>query len=213
MKYEELIAITRNLCCFDTATIVQMVNEPRSAIINQLHRWSKIGKIIPLRQGVYTLGLMYRQTPIQPQSIANFLYRPSYLSGLWALGFYGLIPEAVPMFSCITTRSTKSFQNSLGRFEYKSIKKAFFFGYHDISINDALTTVATPEKALLDYFYHSRGEWTDDRISEMRFQQTDLISLQTLHNFAQRMDKPRLFRAVESWFGFCEKDSREGVEI
>ncbi len=213
MRYEELITITRNLCCFDTAMIVQMANEPRSAIINQLHRWSKSGKIIHLRQGVYTLGLMYRQTPLQPQSIANFLYRPSYLSVLWALGFYGLIPEAVPMFSCVTTRTTKYFQNSLGRFEYRSIKKAFFFGYHDISINGALTTVATPEKALLDLFYHSRGEWTAYRISGMRFQQTDLISSQTLHNFAQRMDKPRLFRAVESWFRFCENDTQEGVSI
>jgi hypothetical protein len=37
--------------------------------------------------------------------VAGVRYRPSYLSGLWALGFHDLIPERVVRFTSLSPRS------------------------------------------------------------------------------------------------------------
>ena len=65
---------------------------------------------------------------VAPATLANALCFPSYLSGLWALSFYGLIPEAVPVHTSVTTRGPADFENAYGMFRYTSIKRSFFFG-------------------------------------------------------------------------------------
>lgn len=134
MTLENLIAVVGNLPAFDIATLTQMTDENRAAIINQLYRWSRAGKIIALRRGLYTQGDLYRRTPIPTLFIANILHKPSYISSLWALSYYGLIPESVPVYTCITTRTPRKFENSFGRFEYRNIKQDFFFGYVETTI-------------------------------------------------------------------------------
>ena len=100
------------------ARIVQLSGEPRRDVVNQLYRWSRAGKVIPLRRGMYALADRYRRVPVPPATLANALCFPSYLSGLWALGFYGLIPEAVPVYTSVTTRGTSKFDNAYGMFRY-----------------------------------------------------------------------------------------------
>jgi hypothetical protein len=48
--------------------------------------------------------------------IANHLYGPSYVSLDYALGHYGLIPEAVRQITSVTTRRGKTYDTPLGRF-------------------------------------------------------------------------------------------------
>ena len=63
---------------------------------------------------MYTLSETYRRTPVTPAVLANALYRPSYLSGLWALGHYDLIPERVVRFTSVTSRVPRRFENPVG---------------------------------------------------------------------------------------------------
>ena len=56
-------------------------------------------------RGMYTFADRYRRVPVSPAALANALYSPSYVSGLWALGFYGLIPEGVSSYTSVTTRT------------------------------------------------------------------------------------------------------------
>jgi hypothetical protein len=75
--------------------ILQVSGENKSKVRTQLYRWIKSGKIAALRREMYTLADTYRKATLYPTVIANELYKPSYLSGLWALSYYGLIPEKV----------------------------------------------------------------------------------------------------------------------
>jgi hypothetical protein len=112
MRLDELADLLGAMPYFDLATVVQLSGEARRDVVNQLYRWSRAGKLIPLRRGMYTLADRYRHVPVPPATLANALCFPSYLSGLWALSFYGLIPEAVPVHTSVTTRGPADFEIS-----------------------------------------------------------------------------------------------------
>jgi predicted transcriptional regulator of viral defense system len=213
MNFDKLVIITSSLPVFDMATIVQLTNESRKNLTNQLYRWSKSGKVIQLRQGMYTLADRYRRIPLSPANLANIMYRPSYISILWALSFYGLIPEAVPAYTCVTTRTPRQFRHTFGRFSYKNIKQDFFFGYHEIQISENPVLIAMPEKALLDLFHLRTGEWNMSRMVEMRFQQMEIINRNLLEEYSKRMGKPRVTRAVETWIQFSDEEKEGAVEL
>ena len=213
MTFDKFIELMSSLPCFDMAAVIQLTDDSRATVTNQLYRWSEAGKLIRLRQGVYTLADRYRQTPLPPATLANIMYRPSYLSGLWALSYYGLIPDAVPVYTSITTRTPRQFNNPFGVFTYTNIKQDFFFGYHEIVIAEAAVLLAAAEKALLDVFHLTKGEWDPDRMTEMRFQQTNLINRDLLQTYAGRMGKPRISRAVETWLRSSDEEDEGSVEL
>ena len=71
---------------------------------------------------------------------------------------------------------------------------------------DCDAAIATVEKALLDLFHLTPGVWDADRMAEMRFQQTELVALDRLAAFAERMAKPRILHAVRVWRECCSLD-------
>ena len=212
MRLDTAVDLLGAMPFFDLATVVQLTGESHPSVVNQFHRWSRAGKLVPLRRGLYTFVDRYRRAPVSPATLANALYSPSYISGPWALGFFGLIPEGVSAYTSVTTRTPRRFDNPFGAFRYTAIKRSFFFGYRTVSIAGAEAVIATAEKALLDLFHLGSGEWDRPRMIEMRFQQTGMVDRRRLQAHAQRMGKPRILRAVQVWRECC--DAREdGVDL
>ncbi|MFA5262249.1 MAG: hypothetical protein WC378_00380 [Opitutaceae bacterium] len=199
MNFESLVKLTRAIPCFDLPLLVQVFDDPRESIRVQLSRWMKQGKVIGLRRGRYTLAEMYRQAPLTPSTLANQLYRPSYLSGLWGLGYHDLIPERVVWLTSVTSRVPRRFENPFGVFDYRNIKQDCFFGYRAVAHSGAEILVAEPEKALLDHWHLTEGEWTTERLEEMRYQHVELVGKDRLRGYAERFRSPRLDRAVQRW--------------
>ena len=212
MRLDTAVELLGAMPFFDLATVVQLTEESHSGTVNQLHRWSRAGKVVPLRRGMYTFVDRYRRVPVSPAALANALYTPSYISGLWALGYFGLIPEGVSAYSSVTTRTPRRFENPFGTFRYTSVKRSFFFGYHTVSIAGAEVVLATAEKALLDLFHLSSGEWDRPRMIEMRFQQTGVVDRRRLQAYGRRMGKPRILRAVQVWRECCDAPE-DGVDL
>ena len=208
MRLDAALDLLGSLPFFDLATVAQLTDEPHGSLVNQMHRWSRAGKLVSLRRGMYAFADRYRRVPVSPASLANALYSPSYLSGLWALAFHGLIPEAVPSYTSVTTRTPRRFDNPFGAFVYHAIKRSFFFCYRTVSIAGAEVVIATPEKALLDLFHLNSGEWDRPRMVEMRFQQGEGIDRRRLREYAQRMGKPRIL-----WLECCDAPDDDGVDL
>ena len=213
MRLDAALDLLGSLPFFDLATVAQLSEEPHGSLVNQMHRWSRAGKLVPLRRGMYTFADRYRRVPVSPAALANALYSPSYVSGPWALGFYGLIPEAVSSYTNVTTRTPRRFDNPFGTYVYTAIKRSFFFGYRTISIAGAEVAIATPEKALLDLFHLNSGEWDRLRMIEMRFQHGEGIDQRRLREYAHRMGKPRILRAVQVWRACCDAPDDDGVDL
>ncbi|HPD29732.1 MAG TPA: hypothetical protein PLL20_07035 [Phycisphaerae bacterium] len=213
MDYGSLVKLTGTLPCFDLALLVQSFDDRREAIRVQLSRWMKQGKLIGLRRGVYTLPDTYRRAPVTPARLANDLYRPSYLSGLWALGFYDMIPERVVWLTSVTPRVPRRFENPLGVFDYRNIKQDCFLGFSSLRHGGEEILVAKPEKALLDHWHLTPGEWTSERLAEMRYQHVDRVAEDRLREYATCFRSPRLDRAVERWLTLAAEEAKGTVTL
>lgn len=213
MKFESLLKLTQSIPCFDLALVVQAFAAPRESVRVQLSRWMKQGKVVGLRRGMYTLAEMYRQAPLSPATLANLLYRPSYLSGLWALAYHDLIPERVVWLTSVTSRVPRRFENSIGVFDYRNIKQDCFFGYRMAPYGGADVPVAEPEKALLDHWHLTEGEWTAERLEEMRYQNVERVGQGRIRDLAARFQSPRLDRAVERWIGLAADAEKGAVAL
>ncbi len=213
MDFAALLKLTGALPCFDLPLLVQAFDDRRDAIRVQLSRWMKQGKVIGLRRGMYTLGETYRRTPLTPAHLANWLYRPSYLSGLWALGFHDLIPERVVRLTSVTSRQPQRFENPFGVFDYRNIKQECFFGYRTVSHGGAEVLVAEPEKALLDHWHLTPGEWTEARMAEMRYQHAGAIDGDRLALYARRFSSPRIARALQRWLRLASEGEKGTITL
>jgi len=111
----------------------------------------KDGQLIRLKRGLYVVSDEVSQKPINVRLCANHIYGPSYVSLQWALRWYGLIPERVFSMTSITTKRTRMFENSLGRFTYFQVKPDYFsIGIKSVEENGVYCLMGSPEKALCD---------------------------------------------------------------
>ncbi len=209
MKWLTLLEELGDQALFDLATAVQLSAAPRPQVRAQLSRWIGSGKLIPLRRGLYSIGHVYRRTALSPVQVANEMYRPSYLSCLWALSFYGLLPDAVAAYQSVTPRVTRKFENAVGMFTYSSLKQSLFWGSVTRTIDGVAFSIAEPEKALLDLWHLNSGEWSQDRLLEMRFQQVGLVNPSRLDEYVERCQSPRLGRAAARWLRLVEDEAFE----
>jgi hypothetical protein len=213
MNQRALSELVGGMESFDLALLAQAFAEPRASLRVQLSRLMTQGTVIGLRQGIYTLSDTYRHVPVNPATLANHLYRPSYLSGLWALGYYDMIPERVVWLTSVTPRVPRRFENPFGVFDYQNIKQGAFFGYVMRPFGAGDVLVAEPEKALLDYWHLTPGEWTLERLAEMRYQQVERVDAERLRDYAGRFSSPRLSRAVERWLTLTTEESEGTVTL
>lgn len=161
----------------------------------QLSNWSRNGKVVRLRKGLYTLTDADRTVPLNVLWLANRLYEPSYVSLEYALSYYGLIPEAIGSITSVSTRKSKAFKTPLGLFRYSSLKTEDFFGFVSVDTPDKQAFwMATPEKAVLDFLHLrlvGRVPVTEDLfLSGFRFQNLDKLNgkvfKETLARFSVR---------------------------
>lgn len=189
---------------FNTAYVRQLF--PRVSpeyLAVQITRWRKAGKLVAMRRGLYVFAGVHDSMPV----LANRIVEPSYLSGLWALGFYGMIPEAVWEFTsaCRVSPRRKLYATPLGRFSYRQVK--FFGGYERVKMGPHDLLVATREKALLDTWYWAGGEWTGPRHREMRYQNMDGVRSDRVAEYLHRFDSPRMERAWRAYRRNLEQET------
>jgi len=213
MKFDTFLQVIGKRGWFDLPTVVQMVDEPRGQLKMQLCRWHKAGKLLLLRRGMYALAEEYRRADIQPAELANHIYSPSCLSLQWALSYYGLIPEMTVLYTSVSTRQTKRFQNDFGAFAYRRLKPGVFFGYRRVEMDGHGIMMAEPEKALLDFWYLEPGRWKEERMLEMRFQNVEILNMERLAKFANIWAMPKLDEAVQTFKNVVIAETEGAVEL
>ncbi len=108
------------------------------------------GKLIRLKKGLYVRAS--KDALLSLELIANHLYGPSYVSMESALRYYGLIPEQVQVVRSIAAGRSKTFENSLGTFQYIHADSDYYsIGIDQRKVDEKYTfLIASPEKALCD---------------------------------------------------------------
>ncbi len=124
----------------------------------RLTRMIKSGDVIQVRQGIFLDGK--EKNAYSLKSLAVVIYGPSYISFEYALLHYGLIPERCRLLHRRLTIKTRIviFPYPLGDFYYYYLPAAVFpYGVVLGSENEQSYLMATPEKALCDMLYKTRG--------------------------------------------------------
>lgn len=115
----------------------------------------KDGQLIRLKRGLYVVDSEVSGKPVNACLCANHIYGPSYVSQQWALRWYGLIPERVTTMTSVTTKHSRVFENSIGRFTYEQVKPEYFaIGIDRIEQDGIVFLIACREKALCDSILH-----------------------------------------------------------
>lgn len=163
----------------------------------QLGRWEKAGKLLQLKRGVYVFAEPYRRSAAPlPAYVAALIKSPSYISLEKALEIHGLIPEAVPTITSVTTKATSEFRTPLGLFKYRHILQSLFWGYELAQQGVQSGFIAHPEKCLLDLIYLNHITVTQDYLEGLRLQNTAQLKMGRLTEYAGRFQKPSILAAV-----------------
>jgi len=198
MKFAELLETVGDLPLFHGSLLLAGDKDPGD-VRRQLSRWKASGKILQLRRNLYLLASPWRRVQPHPFLIANELHRPSYVSLQSALAHHGMIPEAVPVITSVTTARPMGIDTPLGRHGYRHIRSEVFFGYDGVAVHrDQEALLASPAKALLDLVYLTpRGEEIE-HLRSLRLEGIEDISEGELRSHARRWEKEKIHRAVEN---------------
>lgn len=196
MDLKSFLKITGGLPVFETENLLVGVSDP-APIEVQISRWNKAGKIIQLKRGIYLLADPYRKVEVYEPYIAAILKRPSYISLEKALEYHNLIPEAVTVYTSVTTKRQGRFVSEVGTFDYRHIKESLFWGYTSLTVNKQTAFIASPEKALLDFFYLKKVKISLDYLQGLRLQNVEKINSKKMFECARKFKKPRILHAAE----------------
>lgn len=208
MKYIDFKNKFKDFPLISSSQLNNLTSSPQ-VLKNQLTTWQKKGLIIKLKKGLYILNKDDRKVSPSRIFLANQIYSPSYVSCEYALAFYNLIPERVFEITSVTSRKTTYFENELGIFKYHNIKLSGFFGYEQqVDENDLNILIASPEKAVLDFFYFNlrrlKGELPEVFEQSFRFQNVSKLGKRNLIKFAKEFNSIPLRKATESFIGFID---------
>ncbi len=162
-----------------TAMIMDELKEYASPK-SKLTRMVKNGEYFPIVRGLYETD-----PNVAGHLLAGSIYGPSYVSFEYALGYYGLIPEAVYTITCATfeKKKKKKYVTPFGTFTYRDVPaKAFPLGLRILQEGDYYYRIAEPEKALCDQLYklapvHNKTELICLLIDDLRIDETELKKL------------------------------------
>lgn len=121
------------------------------------------GKLLHIRKGIYCLTdkLGYTSQP-HPFELAQHIYAPSYISLEAALSYHQLIPERVYTITSVTGKRSKEFNTPLGLFSYSHVPLENLLTQVDlIQEENCKFLIARPWKAICDYIYCNKCNWTN----------------------------------------------------
>jgi hypothetical protein len=137
-----------------------------------LKRALKSEEIIRIHRSLYCLAAKYLRRKLDPLVFAQRIYGPSYISLETALSYHGWIPEAVYAITSASLGRSREIETPLGHFSFTRIPQKVFYadvvrieketGDHGDRRPYAVESflIASPLKALSDYMYAHRLDWT-----------------------------------------------------
>jgi len=162
------------------------------------------GFLIPLKKGLYTTRIysLINKDNNFLEYLANIIYYPSYISLEYVLARCGAIPEAVYVYTSVSSKTTRLFENQLGVFSYRNIKSSLFTGYDQILFNEkSMIKIARKSKALFDFFYFKpfrsyKNNLEDLRINWDSFDENDLFEFKEFVELSQSPKMERTYQLI-----------------
>ncbi|MFA5845108.1 MAG: hypothetical protein WC971_09810 [Coriobacteriia bacterium] len=209
MRYDELLEAVGDLGVFESSLLLAGEVD-RVDVASQLSRWTKAGRLVQLRRGLYALAEPYARRRTDVFAVANLLVQPSYVSLQSALAYHGLIPDVVQAVTSVTTGRPQERDTPLGRFQYRHVKPAWLWGASVEAVGGDNALLAMSEKALLDLAYLERDSGDPRWVSELRLQNLERVDVERLRSGAERSGSRHVRDFVDAVLGLREQEGEQG---
>lgn len=209
VRFEDLLSVVGEEPLFESGLLLAGDVDPAD-VRRQLSRWVRAGRLYQLRRGLYALAPPFQKVRADPFLVANRLVPGSYVSLQSALAHYGLIPEAVPVTTSVTSGRPGEWTTPLGTYACRHLRSELLFGFRRTLLaggQEAL--LATPEKALLDLVYLEPDGDTREYLAELRLQNMEGLDPAELRRLGEAFGKPKLLRAASRILELAETEARE----
>ena len=148
----------------------------------KLSRMVKKGEYFQIAKGLYE-----NDRSVPGYLLAGSIYGPSYISFEYALGYYGMIPEAVHMITSATfeKKKKKKYETFFGTFTYRDVPSSVFpLEIRMVQEGEYFYRIAEPEKALCDTLYtispvKNTAELSVLLADDLRIEESELMKLDT----------------------------------
>ncbi len=154
-----------------------------------LKRALKSNEVIRIHRGLYCLAPKYLRRKPDPLIFAQLIHGPSYISLETSLSYHGWIPEAVYAITSASMDRAREFETPLGHFSFTRIPQKVFYaevtriekqdGNEPSFLAGESFLIASPLKALADYVYAHRLDWTSAEpvIESLRVDENSLAGI------------------------------------
>ncbi|MFA6408927.1 MAG: hypothetical protein WCW01_01960 [Gammaproteobacteria bacterium] len=141
------------IAIFQTRDISVALDISITTASQALRRLEKFGHTIRLQRGLWALP-----EKVEPLMLPEYLTAPyaCYVSLQSALYHHGMIEQIPEVIYAVTLMRTKKFKTQFATVSAHHIPPSFFGGFISVGTNNI--KIATPEKALLDFFYLSTAK-------------------------------------------------------
>lgn len=207
MQYVQLKESLKDFTVFSLNDIRRIDNTFHRRRLNEWQDKAYIKKVV---KGYYIFSDLELNENVLFE-IANRIYSPSYISFEMGLFYYHMIPESVYGITSASSRRTYKFKTPIAEFNYKTIKPELFFGYDIIRYDNKYFKIASPEKAILDYFYinshlKKESDFASLRINKDMF--SEQIGTKRLYAFLKKFGQKTLKNRINSFLEFLSAERR-----
>ena len=127
-----------------------------------LRRSLRAGEVLRIHRGLYCLAPKYLRQKVDLLILAQRIHGPSYISLESALSYHGWIPEAVYAVTSVALDRSREFDTPVGYFSFTRVPQQAL--YTEVARVETGPTgsflLAEPLKALADYVYVHKCDWT-----------------------------------------------------
>jgi predicted transcriptional regulator of viral defense system len=130
------------------AAVWLKINNPHASKL--LARLAESGHLVHLGRGLWAF-----KDRVEPLALPEYLTSPfpSYVSLQSALYYHGMISQIPAIMYAVSIARTKRYETAFGTVSIHHVHPSFFFGFE--AVGKSAAKIATPEKALIDFFYMS----------------------------------------------------------
>jgi len=153
-------------------------------VYSLVKRAIRAGEILHIRRGFYCLAPKYLRHSLSVMALAQRLRGPSYISLESALSRHGVIPEAVHTIVSVCDKRSCTFDTPVGRFQYVRVPQRTLYEQVErvVEPDGEAVFLASPAKALADYVYARRLNWTsaEPLVGSLRIEPDRLTEIDTV---------------------------------
>ncbi len=153
---------------------------------DKINELGKQGILVMIKNGLYVPGPASLVRGPEPFLLANHIWGPSYVSLESAMSYWGMIQEHIYEVSSVTTKLSKIYNTSFGRYSYIHLPSPYYsLGIQQIKLTERQhILMASPEKALCDkvvltsgILLRSKKQVSDFLLENLRISEDRLKSL------------------------------------